>query len=225
MPILHNPAHELFAQGRALGMSYRSAYRYAGFTSNSGHATRLARKPDVAARIEALMVERDEIETICPGEAIRRLRRAMDKLDADPSVAAVNAVRGCITLAVKERREYEAHREAALLRARRAMRGRIWAETGEIAAPEFPADWSAVELAEEEGDPPPVRAQAPQKASAGRPAASLPRPDASERVLPRALPEPSGRRKFTDGTAISLMLKGANQDAAANLRRPVRAAA
>jgi hypothetical protein len=61
MPILHNARHERFAQGIAKGKSQHEAYQYAGYSrdadpkdvrSNAGH---LARRPEVAARIEELL--------------------------------------------------------------------------------------------------------------------------------------------------------------------------
>jgi phage terminase small subunit len=61
MPILTNPRYERFAQGIAKGKSQHDAYIYAGYAPNQkpkdvrSNAGTLARKPEVAARIEELL--------------------------------------------------------------------------------------------------------------------------------------------------------------------------
>ena len=60
MPVLKNPRHERFAQGVAKGMSQHEAYEYAGFSNPGGdrsNAGKLARKPQVAERIEEMLAK------------------------------------------------------------------------------------------------------------------------------------------------------------------------
>lgn len=60
MPVLSNARHERFAQGIAKGKSQHDAYIYAGYAKNQqakdvrSNAGTLARKPEVAARIQEL---------------------------------------------------------------------------------------------------------------------------------------------------------------------------
>jgi phage terminase small subunit len=61
MPILHNARYERFAQGIAKGKSQHDAYIYAGYAPNQlpkdvrSNAGKLARKPEVADRVEELL--------------------------------------------------------------------------------------------------------------------------------------------------------------------------
>ena len=55
MPILDNPRHERFAQGLAAGKSSDEAYQEAGFKPDRGHASRLAAKGNVQARVDELL--------------------------------------------------------------------------------------------------------------------------------------------------------------------------
>jgi hypothetical protein len=54
MPFLDNPRHEIFAKARAKGVRLDDAYELAGFAPIRGHSSRLAQRPDVAARISEL---------------------------------------------------------------------------------------------------------------------------------------------------------------------------
>ena len=60
MPVLTNPRHERFAQGVAKGRSQGEAYVYAGYSKQAAgndtraNATRIAKRPEVAARIVEL---------------------------------------------------------------------------------------------------------------------------------------------------------------------------
>ena len=54
MPFLDTPRHEIFAKARAKGVTLDDAYELAGFASVRGHSSRLAQRPDVAARIAEL---------------------------------------------------------------------------------------------------------------------------------------------------------------------------
>jgi phage terminase small subunit len=55
VPILDNPRHERFAQGLAAGKSSDEAYQEAGFKPDRGHASRLAAKGNVQARVDELL--------------------------------------------------------------------------------------------------------------------------------------------------------------------------
>jgi len=52
---LKNPKHERFCQLRAEGKSQDTAYAEVGYRPNSSHAARLEARPEVKARISALM--------------------------------------------------------------------------------------------------------------------------------------------------------------------------
>lgn len=54
MPILENPKHERFAQELAKGTSQTEAYPLAGYKPNDGHASRLAGKGNICARVVEL---------------------------------------------------------------------------------------------------------------------------------------------------------------------------
>lgn len=55
MAILNNPRHERFAQGLAAGKSADEAYQEAGFKPDRGHASRLAAKGNIQARVAELL--------------------------------------------------------------------------------------------------------------------------------------------------------------------------
>lgn len=54
MPILSNPRHEAFAQRLAGGMAINAAYCAAGYTGNTGNASRLHGKPEIIERVRQL---------------------------------------------------------------------------------------------------------------------------------------------------------------------------
>lgn len=60
MPILKNPKHEKFAQMVARGSTLVKAYERAGYEPNTGNATNLRKRPEVAARIEEIEFERTQ---------------------------------------------------------------------------------------------------------------------------------------------------------------------
>ena len=63
MPKLHNRRHEWFAQLRAKGLRLEDAYERAGYVPDRAHACRLASRPEVAERINALRTHFTEIVT------------------------------------------------------------------------------------------------------------------------------------------------------------------
>jgi hypothetical protein len=75
MPTLDNPRYESFAQAQAKAARLDEAYEDAGFVLNKGHSSRLARRPEVAARIAELRVQRNEAEDASPQKVIATLLR------------------------------------------------------------------------------------------------------------------------------------------------------
>lgn len=65
MPPLRNPRWELFAQGLADGKRQTDAYKNAGFeytaTKNRSAPARLAKRPEIKARLSELLRERDVV--------------------------------------------------------------------------------------------------------------------------------------------------------------------
>lgn len=58
MPVLENPKHEVYAQHLAKGMKQQDAYAHAGYPSrNSSAASRLAKTPELQARVEEIKDE------------------------------------------------------------------------------------------------------------------------------------------------------------------------
>lgn len=51
MPVINNPKHELFAQGLAKGQTEVEAYAAAGYKPDDGNASRLAKLPEIKARV------------------------------------------------------------------------------------------------------------------------------------------------------------------------------
>lgn len=57
MPALRNQRREQFAQERAKGATVKRAYQVAGYSVDRGNAARLAKTPEVAARVTELLEE------------------------------------------------------------------------------------------------------------------------------------------------------------------------
>lgn len=60
MPVLNDAKRERFAQGCARGLPTIEAYVRAGYKKNTGNATSMRKRPDVAARIEELQKQMSE---------------------------------------------------------------------------------------------------------------------------------------------------------------------
>ena len=75
MPCLQNPLHEAFALARAKGVSLQDAYEDAGYPPDRGHACRLAKRDDVAARVAELHRVREKAEESSPQMIIDALIR------------------------------------------------------------------------------------------------------------------------------------------------------
>jgi hypothetical protein len=80
MPILQNPRHESFAQYRAHGAPLELAYGQAGYRPDSGHASRLARRPEVAARIVEVRARLDAANGGGPSNLVIALREARNAI-------------------------------------------------------------------------------------------------------------------------------------------------
>jgi len=55
MTVLKNPRHERFAQEIAKGTFVTKAHEIAGYKSNDGNASKLAAKPEIAARVKEII--------------------------------------------------------------------------------------------------------------------------------------------------------------------------
>jgi len=78
MPVLENSRHEAFAYLRAQGERLEDAYEDAGFASGHGHASRLARRPEVAARIVELQNGAAHVYESAPHVLIEHLLRLVN---------------------------------------------------------------------------------------------------------------------------------------------------
>lgn len=90
MPILKNPKHEKFAQLVARGSTVSSAYEKAGYEPNSGNATSLRKRPEVAARIEEIMEERTD-----------RIDASLDDYISDTGIDAAYIIKQIMDTGIK----------------------------------------------------------------------------------------------------------------------------
>jgi len=93
MPILQNIRHEAFAQGRAKGALLDDAYEDAGFAPENGHASRLAKRPEVAERIAELRVEHAQVGDASVASVIAALLRIAKAGEDLASAAGVKEAR------------------------------------------------------------------------------------------------------------------------------------
>jgi hypothetical protein len=93
MPTLDNPRYEAFAQARAKGARLDDAYEDAGFVLCKGHPSRLARRPEVAARIAELRSLRKEADDVSPQRLIAGLLRMAAAAEASENAALVKEAR------------------------------------------------------------------------------------------------------------------------------------
>jgi len=116
MPVLPNARYERFAQGVARGKTQHEAYRFAGFAPNAelkdmrANAGKLARRPDVAARI----VELQERQASRIGVTVDALVAELDDMlklakRVKHPAAGVGAIlaKGKLLGLVVERQEFE----------------------------------------------------------------------------------------------------------------------
>jgi hypothetical protein len=93
MPALENPRYEAFAKARARGARLDDAYEDAGFVLSKGHASRLARRPEVADRIAELRRLRNEAEDVSPHRVIAGLLRMAKAGEASENAALMKEAR------------------------------------------------------------------------------------------------------------------------------------
>jgi phage terminase small subunit len=94
MPALSNPKHEWFAQGLAKGKSADQAYEDAGYRPDRAHASRLAAKGNVQARV-AEIIDRAAIKTeVTLASLLTELDEARElAMRTEQTSAAVAAIR------------------------------------------------------------------------------------------------------------------------------------
>jgi hypothetical protein len=93
MPTLQNPRHESFAVARAKGANLHDAFEDAGFPPDRGHACRLAKRDDVAARVAELRLARDKAEESEPHMIIDALVRMARDSEALKTPAGLKEAR------------------------------------------------------------------------------------------------------------------------------------
>jgi hypothetical protein len=91
MTQLKNKKYEAYAQGRAKGLGVDESYAKAGYSPDHGSAGKVARRPDVVARVAELR-ERDPDNTH-PDAIIARLLRVADACCDLNSAAALKEAR------------------------------------------------------------------------------------------------------------------------------------
>ena len=72
---LRDARHEKFAQLRTEGRAQSKAYAGAGFRPHKGNAARLARRPEVRARVEWLKLQAAE----CAGDTVQDIVRELNE--------------------------------------------------------------------------------------------------------------------------------------------------
>ena len=112
MLALRNARWELFAQEIANGVRANEAYVTAGFEPNSGNARRLRGTEAVAKRIEALLIERDQMARQATEKAIEALaltkERVLSELAKIAFANVTDAVKWGAALALKDSETGEA---------------------------------------------------------------------------------------------------------------------
>jgi cellobiose-specific phosphotransferase system component IIA len=117
MPILQNPRHEAFAQARAKGALMDDAYESAGFAPGNGHASRLAKQPEMIERVAELRAQQADANDANAQAVIAELIRMAKAGEALKTPAGVKEAR--INL-------LEAHRLAdTLAKTRRGERNQM----------------------------------------------------------------------------------------------------
>ena len=96
MPTLIDPRYEAFAQARAKGFALEDAYEDAGFVSGNGHANRLARRPEVAARIAELRAAAEDVAGVTPQGIAAAMLRLAETCLALNTPAAAREARECL---------------------------------------------------------------------------------------------------------------------------------
>jgi hypothetical protein len=111
MPILQNPRHEAFAQARAKGALLDDAYEDAGFVPERGNACRLAKRPEVAARIAELRADNSALGDFNRQGMIASLLRIAKASEDHSSPAGVKETRLTLLEAWRLAGEFSKDRE------------------------------------------------------------------------------------------------------------------
>jgi hypothetical protein len=111
MPALSDTRHEAFAQACAKGARFMDAYQDAGFAPDRSHASRLARRDDVAARIAELRLARAAAEDADPQTIIDALMRMARDNETLKTPAGVKEARTNMLEAHRLREAVEANRK------------------------------------------------------------------------------------------------------------------
>ncbi len=93
MPVLQNTRYEAFAVARAKGARLDDAYEDAGFAPENGHASRLAKREEVAERIAELRRQQVEAEDASPQAIVAALVRLAKAGEALETAAGVKEAR------------------------------------------------------------------------------------------------------------------------------------
>jgi hypothetical protein len=103
MPLLSNPRHEAYAQGRANGLRVHDAYISAGFEGNPSAASQIENRPEVRSRVQEIIQEKQEkrrqieaergeepISDIDHEWIVRELKRNVQKAQETGQISAAN---------------------------------------------------------------------------------------------------------------------------------------
>lgn len=92
MPVLKNARHEAFCQAVAKGKTQEEAYAAAGYKPSRHHASRLATKGNVVARVSEIKSRVAEKVEWGAAERIEMLRRIADAHEAKDPRVTVSAI-------------------------------------------------------------------------------------------------------------------------------------
>jgi hypothetical protein len=112
MPFLDNPRHEIFAKARAKGVTLDDAYELAGFATIRGHSSRVAQRPDVAARIAELRLATAGWEETTGQAIVTAMLRMAEARDFFDSPQRMKETRLTLMEARKLQKELIAERES-----------------------------------------------------------------------------------------------------------------
>jgi hypothetical protein len=93
MPILQDFRHEAFAQARARGALLDDAYESAGFAPGNGHASRLAKRPEMIERVAELRAHQADANEANAQAVIAELIRMAKSEEALKTPAGVKEAR------------------------------------------------------------------------------------------------------------------------------------
>jgi hypothetical protein len=101
MPQLPNMRQERYAQALARGLTRHKAYLEAGYRGNRGCASRLARTPEVKARVETLLARMAPGAGVDLAEVVDDLMRLARRSEAMDCPAGFAGARAALLAAVK----------------------------------------------------------------------------------------------------------------------------